>query len=220
MMNMKTTKFFPVVLFLLFFACTTNEDKPSLGEVRDGVYTNEFFNLELVVPEGWTVGTREEVENFLEVGSETMKRLNDSLATVLDTNDFTDAILFIMNKYPDASINPNRSVGVPSSLIMSAEKIAANPDLSVPKDYLVNLKKEYQQMNQLKMRFEDDYDQVDIGSKRFFILKGVASLGLLEITQEYWCSIENDYALVMILTYTNPFDRIEMHSAIKNMSAN
>jgi hypothetical protein len=215
---MKLSKILALGL-LLMLSCSPEKTTPGVGEVKDGVYTHAFFNLEFVVPDGWTVGTRKEVENFLEVGSETMKKLNDSLTTVIDTNDFSEAILFIMNKNPKGQENSNRSVGVPSSLIMSSERVSENPELKTSEDYLVNLKKEYQQMNQLKMRFQEGFEQISVGEKKFKVLKGNASLGFVDITQEYWCTLENGYALVMILTYSNPFDRIEMHSAIKNMSA-
>ena len=213
---MKATQLGSILLLLFLYSCSF-ENEFNTGEVKNGVYSNDFFNIEFTLPNGWSSGTRDEVNLFLESSAESMSKLDDSLAAVIDTNDFSEAILFIMTKHPEIKEGENRSVGIPSSLILSSEMVQKNSQLSTSEDYLVNLKKEYQAINQIKMRFDEDYTDVAIGSKNFKVLKGRASLGFIELNQEYWCVIEKGYALVVILTYANPFDRIEMYKALKNM---
>lgn len=213
---MRGRQLWSLLIILVLHACSY-EDKFEVGEVKNGVYHNDFFSIDFTIPEGWTSGTRDEVNTFLEIGAESLGKLDDSIAAVIDTNDFSEAILFIMTKHPEKEVEENRSVGIPSSMIMSCERVKKNSQFSKSEDYLLNLKKEYQAINQIKMRFDDSYADIAVGTKQFKVLKGKASLGFIELNQEYWCAIDKNYALVVILTYTDPFDRIEMYNALKNM---
>ncbi len=207
-----------IVLFLFVSACVPTEEKPTKGVYTDGIYRNNFFQLSLVVPDGWRASTDEEIEKLMTVGSETIKQLNDSLSSVLDSNDFSEPILFIMLKTPESEGGKYKSSGFPSSLILTYDKQKELNDSLNSEDYLNQLIEEYAEFNQLKMHFDQEFRQELIGDKEFVVLEGRANFGLMQLRQEYWHTLYKGYSLVLIATYTNSVDKIELHSSIKNMS--
>lgn len=206
------------VLLLFVTACVPTEEKPTKGIYTDGIYRNSFFQLSLVVPDGWRASSDEEVKKLMAVGSETIKQLNDSLSSVLDSNDFSESILFIMSKTPENEGGKYKSSGFPSSLIISCDKSKEPNDTLNSADYLNQLVEEYAEFNQLKMHFDQHFREEQVGDKDFLILEGRANFGLMQLRQEYWHTHYKGYSLVLIATYTNSVDKIELHSSIKNMS--
>ena len=110
-------------------------DKPvseeiGYGKVENNVYTNEYFNVAITLPEDWSLQSKESTEELMKQGSEIIAGDNKTLKASIKASEKQSLPLFTLFKYEQGTpveFNP--------SLICMAEKVKHQPGIKNGSDY-------------------------------------------------------------------------------------
>uniref|UniRef100_UPI003217687A hypothetical protein n=1 Tax=uncultured Draconibacterium sp. TaxID=1573823 RepID=UPI003217687A len=192
-----------LILSLLFLSnCRYNHPETvASGTIENGVYTNQFFNFQLQIPEEWTVETIGEIE--IETDSAiTSNSLFQSTAE--NTKVLMANLLTIFKEDKKDGFKPNFAI--------IAEHISRRPECRNEVDYLKQTKKQYENV---QSSFSDIKEIVLGNNIECQTLDNTLSIPNLEIKQTHYVVIRNDFFLHTTLTY-NTTDQKEALTAIIN----
>lgn len=203
------------IIVLLAMSCgeaTTSMPKNfDYGSIKENVYSNDFFDLEITFPANWVVQDQEQVAQMTQYGKEVLSGDDAVLKTVIKASEINSANLLTIFKYEfgaPVDYNPN--------LVVVAENIQNASGIKRGKDYLFHSKKLLEQ-SQLEYTFDKDIYTQGIGSKEFDMMETNLFYIGQDITQEYICTIVNGFSLVFIISYTTEEERRELQSIIEGI---
>lgn len=208
---MKKGLFTLALYCLVWTGCNLNStaipENFDLGSTENNLYTNSFFKMEMPVPENWSLQTKEELQVLMNLGKATLK--DQKYADKLSSADIRNATLFGMFKYPLDSL-----VEFNPSLLMIAENIRIAPSIKTGQDYLEQSKKTMNLSN-LNYTFEDDLRKITLSGKDFYILTAQTNSALVgNITQRYYTSVIDGFALSIIVSYNSDEQLAQFKSII------
>ena len=215
---MKKLIILPAILFaiLLISGCNLLErripENFDYGKAENGIYKNEFFNLEVRYPQEWVVQSKEQVDALREKGGDIVAGDNESLKRAVKASEVNSAYLLTVFKY---------EVGAPvefnPSFMVMAENTKMVPGIKDGKDYLFHAKKLLEQ-TQLGYTISDDFYHKKIGSKEFYVMEASLSAGGMSVQQEYMVTVLNGFSLAFVASYGNEEQKNELYSIIEKVS--
>ena len=151
-------------LCLGLIACTNTKDV-SLGSLDGERYTNDYFGIEITVPEDWTKLNSEQQEQLANLGKKTIAGDDEKLSEQLDLAEekvlnFITAIKYPLDKVH--TINPN--------VLCNAEKLSFLQGIKNEEQYL-EMSKNLLSKAQIPYEFNDDIYNEDLGGQKFTVLK-------------------------------------------------
>jgi hypothetical protein len=204
------------LLHHLFFlqAAVKSDNKKSitLGKQEGSKYTNDYFGLDLDVPEGWTIASEEEKAALMQAGQDIIAENNEDLAKKIDLAKEKILYLLFASKYPlnHQGLNPN--------IICMAENLGLMGSLAVKsgKDYLAATKTN---MEQAGMSYTfGEVTTEKIGGKDFDVMEATLDAGSVKLTQKYHVAIFDGYALIFINSFTSEEEASEMKAYMDTIS--
>jgi hypothetical protein len=169
----------------------------TMGTQDGNKYTNDYFGLELNVPEGWTIASEEEKAALFQASQDVIEEKNKYLAKKMDLSKEQTLNLMFAFKYPltHQGINP--------SVFCMAENLGLLGKATVKsgKDYLAMVKSSMEQTG-MPYTFGDVITE-KLDNKDFDVMEASISAGDIKVTQKYYAAIFDDYALTFIETYSN-----------------
>lgn len=214
---MKTMKQLLVILLavsLIFsIGCTkkSGSDKVTLGETNNGVYTNDFFNLKINVPQDWYSPTKEEMDQIANVGNEAVAGDDEELKNQLDlAKEKTLNLLFVF-KHPLDFLG-----GVNYNFMCIAENLGIAGISVKTGDAYLDAAKELMKNAGLPYEFSE-YGTADIGGKSFTTMDAVVNLGDLTLTQRYHTAIIKGYAMNFVLSFTTEEEYNELKTILDSV---
>lgn len=201
-------------LLVFFAAIVLNGCKESTkaieGEIVNGNYQNQLVGFTIDLPENWQATPRDELKEFVDYGVSTLSSINDSVSRAVEKADFQEIPLYMM--YKDVNKTTTQTI---SSMVVFAAPLKGEDDFSSESDYLNEFRSVYEGLNEINMKFDDEYLIKEAQGKQFKVLKGSTFVSFFEIFQEYWCiRIEEEYMFTLIITYIDPKDRAEIYRSI------
>ncbi len=192
--------FFGLIIIVLLTSCqngnrSTNE-KNSIGTLTDSIYTNEYFSINLTIPNDWYVYPREYYNSFSEKG----KEYNQTKETVEESEN----VLLNLLMFSDKSIAD--STFARQTIILNAEKPLNKNEYSSELDFLKRTKQEMIRY-QLPMKFSSGFDTIVISGKNYISFHTEFQTKKGIIYQDYMTRNEKDFYLNIALNYPDSTKR-------------
>ncbi|MCR9173750.1 MAG: hypothetical protein NXI10_14705 [bacterium] len=201
------------LLLLLIIGCQNNNNPDKrlkdknvpfefeIGEAKDGVYSNDFFNFSFHYDTSMYIMSYEELEAAIDAESsahDTERQRREYEASKVVTASLFGGFRFPMDSYEPS--NPN--------VIIMAENIQGNPQVNSGDDYLKIVRSLWPQSN-MDVEQIGSIQQTNIGGQTFFKLASGINSPFMDSYagyQDYYCAVIKDFALIFIFTY---FDQDE-----------
>ncbi|MGN7359067.1 hypothetical protein ACTHPF_17355 [Paenibacillus sp. SAF-054] len=189
-----------------------NADKPSgkadEGYLKDGVYTNEYFGMTVQMPQGWEVQGPGELEDVMETGKEIIADGDEDKQKALDKAELKVLNFFLASKSATDSqqMNPN--------VISNAEKVS-KLQVRTAKQYLEASQTMLKQSN-LPYEF-DDIKSANVGGKEFQMMQATLQGDGVTVTQRYYSTLTDGYALNIITTFFDEASEAETEKMIQSV---
>jgi len=212
--KMKKISLFLILAFLLS-ACNQNNKaaKFDYGKVEDMRYSNSFFNFTMDLPSNWYIQPNEEKEHLMDMGKDLAFGDDENLKAAADASMINSAFLLNVFKYEVGSpVDFNPCV----SLI--AENLKYTPGIKTGKDYLFHARKLLEQTQLQYTHIDETFSPVTIGDREFYSMGASVDILGMTITQVYYCVVINDFALNIIITYSNEIQKQELDQIISSIS--
>jgi hypothetical protein len=210
----KSTLSIILALSLIFATGCSNGVKKAItmGTLDGTKYTNEFFGLDLNVPESWHIATEEEKAAIMQAGHDAVAENNEDLAKKADLAKEKTLNLLISFKHPltHQGTNPN--------VIIMAENLGLLGSVAVKtgKDYLEITKTGMEQAG-MGYTFSDTTTE-KLGGKDFNVLVCTIDAGTVIVTQKYYAAIIDGYALAFITTSYSDEEAADIKGFIDNVT--
>ena len=182
-----------------------------VGTVSEqNIYSNEYFKMNISLPENWTIASEEEMNQMMEAGNEIAVGDDTGKKLASELSKLKTVYLFIAS-------NPN---GNGSSFVGIAENLSFNKDIKSGVDYLNHVKiglEEHQ--DQIPYQFNKDIYTKNIDGKEFGVLEAMVDIGAeVPLMQYYYVAIENNYALCFISTSVTDEDLMILTNILPTVS--
>jgi hypothetical protein len=202
-MRIMIKRIFGLTLIALLTACQNGnngtQENYSIGNLQDSIYTNEYFNINLTIPNGWYVYPREYYDAFSKKGKE-YNQTNEPV-------EESDNVLLNLLIFSDKSIAD--STFARQTIMLNAEKPINNTEYSSELDFLERTKQEMIRY-QLPMKFSDKIDTIKISGMDFFVFHTEFQTEKGIIYQEYMTRREKDFYLNIALSYYDSTQRNDL----------
>jgi len=202
---------FSVLLFALV-GCKEAEKNFDYGKIENGVYTNDYFDFNIPVPQSWDVRNDEQVKQLQKKGSGLISGNNKELEAKIDEADVNTIVLLTVFKNKDDTaankFNP--------SFIILCENLQGSPDIKKGKDYLDHAKYLMQQ-SKMPYQFTPEYFTEKIGNKEFDRMDAVLDGQMGGIQQSYYSIIDKGYALSIIISFVDTDQKTELKEIINKI---
>ena len=202
---------FSVSLFALA-GCKEAEKNFDYGKIEKGVYTNDYFDFNIPVPQNWDVRNDEQVQQLQKKGSGLISGNNKELEAKIDEADVNTIVLLTVfkNKEDTTAVKFN------PSFILLCENLQGSPDIKKGKDYLDHAKYLMQQ-SKMPYQFTPEYFNEKVGNKEFDRMDAVLDGQMGGIQQSYYSIIDKGYALSIIISFVDADQKIELKGIINKI---
>ena len=186
------------------------------GKVVNNVYSNNYFNFNFDIDPNWTVLNSEEVNRITNAGLELASGDDKNFERMLDASQINVAPLLYSFKYP---LEKSNVFDFNASIVMNAENIKGFPNITDVNQYL---EKSVGLIEQSAMDVEivDALGKRTINDKEYGYISMINRSVGLEITQEYFAVIENNFVVNIVISYTSDDDKAALHKMINSLRFN
>jgi len=203
-----------LLLIICFAACndkTKIPDEFDYGKIEHGVYSNKFFNFEIQLPAGWTVQSKQMVDELQDRGTDAIAAKNKKLASQLKASEVNVANLLMVSKNPYA----DHPTEFNYSFAISAENLAAHPQLKTAEKYLDQAKNLMQQSGAYHSFSE--YSKEMIGNREFTRMENIVNARGVDVRLSYYVLVEKGFSLLMMITYDTEENKGKLKEAINRI---
>ncbi|CAL2079110.1 hypothetical protein [Tenacibaculum sp. 190524A02b] len=206
-----------IYLFIatVFLNCSNQKKKfPEnfdFGKTKNGLYKNDYFNMEVLFNPNWIVQDKQEVNNLIERGSDLATGDNENLKSIIKASQINTAYLLAVFKHEvGAAVEYN------PSFMLVAENTKNFPGIKNGKDYLFHAKKALLQ-SQMSYSFEKEVFEKEIGRSSFHVMEVKFDYMGKIIIQEYISTVIKGFSLSFIISYTTEEEKNELYEVINNI---
>ena len=200
------------LLFLSNFMVFANDI--DYGTIKNETYANQYFDMSLPVPKGWSVQSKAMIENIAERGKDLVVGEDENMRALLNEAEKQSVNLFAFFKYEVGA-----PVGFNPSLISVAELVAQMPGVKRGSDYLFHVKK-FLKMGQVEYTFDKEIFTTTLSGVSFDVMPVEIKAGNNSVYQEYYSTRLKDYVLSFIVTYSNEAEYKELMQHIGKLKLN
>jgi hypothetical protein len=206
--------FFLAVLFLFGCSAQAQDEQADFdyGKIEEGSYSNTYFNFSMDVPEDWHVQTSEEAKLLMEMGQELLAGDDENMKAILNASEINVANLIGFYKFElgtTLDFNPN--------LFCIAENLQLATGIKNGGQYLDQVKG-FLEKGELKYDFlSEDYEKKAIGDFTFYVMDAKLSVMGSEVSQRYYSTIVNGFALNFFLSYHSEESLAFMQKIMKSI---
>ena len=190
---------FRVLIFLLALSSCNQQETPDRGQLKGRLYTNNYFEFSIDVPQGWIIHNHQQQEQLNDSTTEHLRQMDPELGEKLASAEENVLSLLSVFKYPVGSTEKFN----PSFIVMSEKLPAKLNELA----YLALTKKQLEDTG-LYQTFEIQNMPVNIGGEDFYMLR-VSSRQRDVVTQEFYAKTFKTHVLFFILSYTTSAEKKE-----------
>ena len=170
-----------------------------LGQWEDNVFTNDWFEITVTIPDGYQVLGADEIQNILGAGQEAI--INDGLMTAEELDEAEGNTIYDFYVF-----DPTET----SSLALGYEKLPASVS---EEEYLDSVKINLESLQSLEYELGQT-ETVTLGKHEY--MKMTASLNGGAVSQEYYVNRKDGYMGFLIVT-CNPETQNEIQEIIGNI---
>ena len=186
----------------------------TLGKNEGNVYTNDFFKMDITIPDKWIVATDEEKTEVLKQGKEVVSKDDKTKAKQMDLSTLRTVYLLMTSQKGlkvQSTPNPN--------FIVIAEKLSFFQGVNDGSKYLGEVKKQLKTLaSTMPYKFDKEIYTEKVGGKDFSVLEATIDTGTIKMTQKYYACVLNGYALSFISTYTDDVSAKSLDALVKSVT--
>ena len=180
------------------------------GSVKDGRYTNKFFDIQMRIPKDWDVQSQQESDAIMEEGKDMVAGDNVKMKAALKAAEINSAsLLTVFKDKPGTnttSFNP--------SIMLVAENLKNAPGVTSGDTYLTHSRK-------LMMSGEMKYDHIDeefekkiLNGWEFYKMNVAATYNGTEVKQIYLATVKDGFAIGLIYSFADEAQKAELEKWI------
>ena len=181
------------------------------GEIENGVYSNQYFNMSVSAPETWIIQSQAAQKMLMETGGSLLAGEDKNVKAMLKEAEEQTVNLFSFFKHEQGTPVPFNP-----SIMSVAENMVNMPGVKRGSDYLYHVKS-FLESGQLEYKFPSEIESKVISGISFDILPAEINAGNLVVNQEYYAARINDYVLSFILSYSSESEQAELHNILSNI---
>ncbi|HEY2720422.1 MAG TPA: hypothetical protein VGI82_01770 [Chitinophagaceae bacterium] len=198
------------ILLLLASSCQNSSKIPDefdYGKIKNGLYTNDYFDFEMPVPSSWNVQNKQQVDELQKQGEDLISGNNNELKAKVKAASVQTANLLTAFKY-----KPQTIPGFNPSFIIVAENLGNSgvKDATIYLDHAKNIMKQ----SSVLYQFDPDYHSDQVGNKDFSRMDVSLSANGDVVRQSYYCRIEKNFAFSLIISYDSDVQKTELKEII------
>jgi hypothetical protein len=204
-----------LVCVFLVLACNRSAKIPDdfdYGTIKNGIYRNDYFKMQLTVPEKWVVQNKEQTQKIADMGADQIAGGDEKVKSQLKAAEVKTAYLFTVFKEPVGFVTTNFN---PSYMVV-AENLSQYPTVKTGAQYLGEAKKLLQRAA-MGYTFEDELGSVTINGHKFDIMKTKLSAGGFDVQQWYYSTIINKFSLNFIVSWADDEQKKELDKVIESV---
>ena len=192
-----------ICLMVALTACGFGSSKYAKGTLKDTSFESEWIGVRFDAPEGFIVATQEELDEFLDIGSEMLEEVYaDDGKNVIDYSELTTVYeLLTYQVMEDGTGNPN--------LTLAVERTALTVD-----KYMDALKKQVNTIYNGTTLSWEETEKVSVGSLECDKYTVCVDYGYAMMYQSYYMAKKDNRMIYFILTYSD--DQSEAATALMN----
>ena len=210
------TKNILTIFFLgaLFISCRAGgkPDNFDYGHIENGKYVNSFFKFEIVLPDGWTIQSQEQMDNLTKMGTEI---ITDNKAVIKASLINTANLLQATQYELGAPVDSNSGINI------VAENISNTPGIKTGGDFLFHLRKMLQASLLDVEHVDEDFEKETIGGVDFYKMKAIVNYAVQKgqfSNQILYSTIFNNFSLCIIITYKDEVQQQELLKSINSLN--
>lgn len=208
-----------LLILVLFISCRQSSKIPGdfdYGKTENGVYTNKYFDMEVKIPAGWMIQSKEQIDSILNKGKKILEEKNKEIASHVEKIEKHSPTLLMVFKYPADSF----IIGYNPYFMIMAEKLNPLSGIKTGVDYLEN---ERNLMKQAKLGYHvtSDYSVKNISNREFDVLRFTKAVGeQMDVQRVYHVRMEKGFALDIIISYASSKQEEELTDVLHNIKFN
>ncbi len=205
-----------VMSCLIFnFGCSNNSEKAiDFGKFEESIYSNDFFNLNVSIPESWFVMDDESRIAMMQRSQKLVAGDNKNLNALINAADLQNLNLMTASENP-----PGTPVSSNPSFIIIAESIKHAPGIKRGSDYHFHTKK-LMESSQVSVSFPEEIYETTIGNKTFDTMVIEIEMGGVKNFQKQYATIVNEYALLFAITYQDDAGLSKLEQILQTIKIN
>lgn len=203
-----------ILLTLLFVSCNNKglTQDFDYGRIENNKYYNPFFNLEMIIPTGWIVQSKEQTENLTKKGADLVAGDDKNLKAVIKASDVNTAYLLTIFKYEVGS-----AVDYNPGFILLSENLKNSPGIKTGSDYLFQVRKMLKQSQIQYDYIDENFGKETVNGQDFFLMNASIDYMGLQIKQVYYSTIINGFSFGIIISYVSKEQKQELDNVINSM---
>jgi hypothetical protein len=187
-------------------------DEIDFGTVENHVYQNNYFGMSIKLPEKWSIHDLESRRQIMDTGGHMIAGEDKNLQAAVKAAELTTVYMVSISKYPiGAPVDSNQMFQC------IAEKVRHMPGIVTGKDYLFHARK-LLESSQVQYAFLGETTNKIIGGQEFGLLESEMYMAGQQIRQNMYATIINGYALLLISSFSNDDDGLELESILENIT--
>lgn len=203
-----------VLVMMMALSCGNGRaDDFDYGRVENGVYLNDFFGIQIKLPEAWIVQSREQTQQISEIGKELMAGDDNILKTQIEASEVNTANLLAVFQYElGASVEFNPSI------MIVAENVSIIPGVKNGSDYLFHARRMIMQGQVEYSYLTENFNKEIIGESEFYFMDAYINYMGIEIKQRYYSTILKGFSLNLIISYADEEQKEILENSIYTMT--
>ena len=211
---MKTKLIGLIVLAVINTCCNPGgqSKKFDYGHMEDNKYINSFFSLELQLPDGWVVQSKEQTENITNLGKDLIAGDDKNLKAVLDASEVNSAnLLTVFKQELGAAVDYN------PSFMLVAENLKNAPGIKNGSDYLFQTRKLLQQSQMEFEHMDEEFTRETVNNLVFDTMNCSINYMGFVIHQKYFSTIQNGFSISAIISFIDEDQKKELEQVVNSM---
>ena len=198
-------------LSAFLFSCSDG-DKAIMTYTKDEIsYVNEYFDLNIVKPNGWYSQSAEDTIKQSQVGTSIISGDDESLKAVLEESLKTSIPLFAFYEYM-----PGTPGKTNANIIAIAENISLLPGIKSGCDYL------YHARNLLvksayKPEVTETCKTISLNQSKLGYLDVTMKISGIKIKQKYYACVQGEHVISTIQTYFDEASKAKVDDVMKTL---
>ena len=202
-----------ILLLVVVSACKQSSKIPEnfdYGKIENGVYSNNYFDFEIPIPEKWVVQDKEQVKQLQKEGENLIAEKDKELAKKVKAGDISSAILLTVFRNRIDTVGNDYN----SSFVILVENLGMMSGINKGDDYLAHAKTFLQQSG---YKSPTGFYSETIGNKKFDGMDVSMSSKGTEIKQSYYSTIAKHFALSIIISFVTDEQERELKNILNRI---
>lgn len=203
-----------LIFSALFASCNPSGKANSFdyGHIENDKYLNSFFGLELTIPDGWVVQSKEKTEEISDLGKDLIAGDDENLKAALDASEINTANLLAVFKHELGAV-----VDYNPGFILVAENLNNAPGIKIGSDYLFQSRKLLENSQMEFEHIDEEFSREVVSNRDFDTMNCTINYMGFMIHQKYYSTIQNGFSISVIISFSDEDQKQELEQIVNSL---